>query len=75
MFYLKPEKCAFEKTQIEYLGLIISEGKISMDPVKVQGVAEWPAPISLLELQQFTGFINFYRRFVEDYSLHSHSMN
>jgi len=29
--YLKPEKCSFEKTKIDYLGMIIEEGKISMD--------------------------------------------
>jgi len=32
--YLKPEKCSFEKTKIDYLGMIIEEGKISMDPTK-----------------------------------------
>ena len=30
--YLKPEKCEFEKLQIEFLGLIVSEGKVEMDP-------------------------------------------
>ncbi|GLB45865.1 putative retrotransposable element tf2 155 kda protein type 1-like [Lyophyllum shimeji] len=42
--FLKPEKCEFERTEIEYLGLIISHGTASMDPVKVAGVAEWPVP-------------------------------
>ena len=35
-FYLK--KCKFYKQQIEYLGLVISENEVSMDPVKVVGV-------------------------------------
>ncbi|KAG6859071.1 hypothetical protein C0995_011729 [Termitomyces sp. Mi166 len=39
---LKPEKCEFEQTKVEYLGLIISHGTAEMDPVKVAGVAEWP---------------------------------
>ncbi len=30
--YLKPEKCVFEATRIEYLGYVIEEGKIMMDP-------------------------------------------
>jgi len=37
-FYLK--KCKFYKQQIEYLGLVISENEVSMDPVKVVGVWE-----------------------------------
>ena len=66
--FLKPEKCEFEHQKIEYLRLIISEGKIEMDPVKVGGVAEWPRPSSKKEVQQFVGFVNFYRRFIKDYS-------
>ena len=42
--YLKPEKCAFEKTKIDYLGFIIEHSKITMDPVKVKGIMEWPEP-------------------------------
>jgi len=66
--FLKHEKCEFEKDQVEYLGVIISEGKVEMDPVKVAGVAEWPVPMSKKELQQFLGFTNFYRRFIQGYS-------
>jgi hypothetical protein len=42
--YLRPEKCEFEKTKIEYLGIIISHNKVEMDPVKIAGVADWPMP-------------------------------
>jgi hypothetical protein len=65
---LKPEKCKFEKRRIEYLGMVISEGQVEMDPVKVAGVAEWPTPATKKELQQFLGFTNFYRHFILDYS-------
>ena len=40
--FLHPEKCKFYKQRIEYLGLVISENKVSMDLVKVTGVREWP---------------------------------
>jgi len=36
--FLRPEKCEFYKQRIEYLDLIISENKVSIDPVKVAGV-------------------------------------
>ena len=42
--FLYLEKCEFCKKRIEYLGLVILENKVSMDPVKVAGVREWPTP-------------------------------
>src|SRR6266702_1111113 len=66
--YLKPEKCTFEVPEVEYLGLIIRYGKIRMDPVKVAGVDGWKPLKNLTELQGFTGFINFYRRFIKGFS-------
>ena len=66
--YLKPEKCEFHKTKTEFLGLIISEGNIEMDPIKLKGVADWPTPRKLKDVQGFMGFANFYRRFIQDFS-------
>ena len=66
--YAKPEKCTFEATTVEFLGLVISKGQIRMDPVKVQGVIDWPAPKTLRQLRSFIGFLNFYRRFVKDFA-------
>lgn len=66
--YLKPEKCEFEKEKIEYLGLVVSHGKIEMDPVKVQGVSHWPTPKNVHDVFVFLGFTNFYRRFIEDFA-------
>jgi len=58
--FLRPEKCEFCKEQIEYLGLVISENKVSMDLVKVAGVQEWPTPENKTDVQAFLGFVNFY---------------
>jgi hypothetical protein len=63
--YLKPEKCDFEKTEIEYLGFIISHNSMKMDPVKIKGVMEWPEPSTVKQVQAFLGFTNFYRRFIQ----------
>jgi Reverse transcriptase (RNA-dependent DNA polymerase) len=69
--YLRPEKCEFERTRIEYLGLIVSQGKVEMDPVKVAGVMDWPVPKNRKEVQVFLGFANFYQRFIEGVSHHA----
>jgi len=36
--FLCLEKCKFEQKQIEYLGLVISENRVEIDPFKVSGV-------------------------------------
>ena len=69
--YLKLEKCKFEQRQIEYLRVIVLEGQVEMDPVKVSGVAEWPTPQNKKEVQSFVGFVNFYQRFIKDFSHHA----
>jgi len=67
--FLHPEKCEFCKERIEYLGLVILENKVSMDPVKVAGVQEWPTPENKTDVQAFLGFVNFYQRFIRDFSV------
>ena len=66
--YLKPKKCEFNKTTMEYLGLIIKEGQLSMDPVKLKGISEWPVPTTVKQVRAFLGFGNFYQRFIRKFS-------
>jgi len=66
--FLRPEKCEFHWKRIEYLGLVISENKAEMDPVKVAGVCNWPTPENRTDVQAFIGFVNFYHCFIRDFS-------
>jgi len=66
--FLCPEKCKFYWKRIEYLGLVISENKVEIDPVKVAGVCDWPIPENWTDVQAFIGFVNFYCRFIRDFS-------
>ena len=65
--FLQHDKCDFKTTTIEYLGLVILEGEIRMDPVKVAGVTEWLVLTCRREVQSFFGFANFYRCFIENF--------
>ena len=66
--YLKPGKCEFCKTQIKYLGLIIEEGKMMMDPGKLKGIRDWPILKTIKQVRSWLGFGNFYRRFIKGFS-------
>ena len=58
--YLKPKKCTFWATEVGYLGLLISENQLRMDPVKLDGIAKWPTPTTVKDVRSFLGFGNFY---------------
>src|SRR5258707_2626385 len=66
--FLRPEKCKFKHREVDYLRLVISKDHIAMDPVKVQGVTDWPQPMKVKDVQSFIGFVNFYRRFIWNFS-------
>ena len=51
-------------TEIEYLGLIISQNQVHMDPVKTRGILDWLTPTCKRDLQSFLGFVNSYCRFI-----------
>ena len=39
--HLKLTKCAFDQTSVEYLGLVVKNGKVHMDPTKLNTVQDW----------------------------------
>jgi len=65
---IKPGKCEFHAAETEYLGFIIGREEIKVDPIKTTAIWEWAKPTKVKEIQRFTGFCNFYRRFIEGFS-------
>lgn len=65
---LKPKKCAFLKTSVEFLGYIVSKDGVQCSGKHIETVATWPEPTNFSELQTFLGFTGFYRRFVAGYA-------
>ena len=67
--FLKPKKCLFEQSTMEFLGIVLENGTIRMDPTKIKGVADWPLPQTVKDVRAFLGFTGFYRYFVPNYSM------
>jgi hypothetical protein len=66
--YSNLEKFPFVMDKVHYLGYIIDQHGIHVDPVKIQVIHDWPAPTTLTELQSLLGLANFYHRFVLGFS-------
>ena len=65
--YLKLKKCAFKQWRIEFLGVILENRTVQMDPVKVKGVADWPPLQNITDVCSFLGFTGFYCYFIPNY--------
>ena len=65
--YLKPEKCVFKQRQIEFLGVVLEDGTVQMDPAKLKGIADCPQPQQVTDVHAFLGFTGFYCYFVPNY--------
>ena len=65
---IKPEKTEFHKTEVKFLGYIVSREGLKMDKKKIEAVTSWPKPNTVKEVQSFLGFANFYRQFVKKYA-------
>ena len=72
--HLKIKKCKFGVSHIDYLGMILSPGHIEMDPTKLDGIRNWPTLTKVKDVPSFLGFVNFYRKFISDYSNISHPL-
>ena len=73
--YLKPSKCIFETRRIEFLGVVLEDGMVMMDPIKVSGVREWKVPTNTTENHAFQGFANFYGCFIPNFSKIARPLN
>ena len=65
---LGPKKCKILKTEVVYLGHVISAKGVSTDPAKVQAIRDWPLPSTVGEVKSFLGFCNYYRKFIRQYA-------
>lgn len=66
--YAKLSKCEFSTPETEFLGFVVGRFGIKMSPAKAESILDWPAPPTLTDLRGFVGLINFYRKFIPNFS-------
>ena len=51
--YEKTSKWLFKVQEVEYLGHILSEEGVKVDPKKIKSIKEWKVPITIKQLRGF----------------------
>ena len=74
-FRLKPSKCAFMQSSVEYLGHRVDQEGLHPLPDKTQAVQNAPPPKNIQELRSFLGLLNYYSKFIANLSTIIHPLN
>jgi len=62
------QKCEFNVEETVFLEVIVSKLNLRMNFSKVTVIVSWITSINLKEIQSFVKFVNFYRRFIKNFS-------
>lgn len=61
-------KSRFCQKEIRYLGYIVGNGCLKVDPEKVESIRNFPLPKSPKQIRRFVGMANWYRAFIQNFS-------
>lgn len=70
-----PEKCEFFGKEMIFLGHLITEEGIKPNPSLIKKVVNFPVPKTQKQVKSFVALVNFYRKFIPNFSDHAKSLN
>ncbi|GKB35385.1 putative reverse transcriptase domain-containing protein [Tanacetum coccineum] len=65
--YAKFSKCEFWLQEVHFLGHVVNQSGIHVDPGKIEAVKNWKAPMTPFEIRSFLGLVGYYRRFIANF--------
>src|ERR1700731_1826676 len=65
---VNPSKCEFKRTQVTYLGVVISQGTIEKSKKWCSAIDDWPIPKSACDARKITALGSYYRRMIPGYA-------
>src|SRR6267154_614221 len=67
--YLKPAKCEFFQTEVDYLGIHVKNGELMIDPAKIAGIKDWPTTLkNVKEVRSTLGLLGYHRPWIPNFS-------
>ncbi|GKE63052.1 putative reverse transcriptase domain-containing protein [Tanacetum coccineum] len=72
--YAKFSKCEFWIPKVQFLGHVIDNRGIHVDPAEIESITDWASPKTPTKIRQFLGLAGYYRRFIEGFSKIANSM-
>jgi hypothetical protein len=66
--YIKLSKCEFGKISLVYLGYIVGNGQLKIDPTKIEVIVKWPKPTTAIEVRSLLGLVQYWRKSIANFS-------
>lgn len=73
--FAKLSKCTFARSSVNFLGHVVSNQGIHVDPKKVRAVKEWPIPTNVTEVKSFLGLATYFRKFLSNFASMAHPLH